>query len=388
MDGNKICLIVVILLVSSLLCHHQSLALDLSTYQTASFVNPLSSSVFTHFVTHNETGAVYIGASDALYQLGEDFMRQLSVDTQVSECEGDTILTCPNYNKILLIDYTNDRLITCGSENMHISQNIRGTCNTRNLTNIDIVWESAQPVVSSGMLSTEAIIAPGPEGLALYVVNTYDTSSPEISRENLVFPLSRRSLKNNELFRLDEIDAYTKLDDNIYMLKSFLINYLSVFTLESFVYFVTHQRQEDTPDFISKISRVCQDEEDLNSFTEITLQCQVEDGDVVYNLIQAAHVGLAGPDLASSLGIIDGTDVFYGVFAKSEDDSVPSMRSVPSMQSALCIFKLDDIETALFDAVAGCLGRNNLDESDANRHQVNYLNGGRETASCQGLGVS
>ena len=371
MAANMFCIVPILLVVV-----HATCGLDLGVYQTAQFTNPVSSSEFTKFTRHNETGTIYLGASDALFQLGSDFVRTQSVDTSIGECE-DNVVSCPNYNKILVIDYTNNRLITCGSENYH--EGAVGTCNLRDINDISTVLHTDNNnVVTPGLLTTEAIIAPGPNSEYLYVATTYH------ERNGNPYLISRRLLMGGASVKL-AANHYTSLHTSNVDYVTLTINFIYTFLIYDFTYFVTHQRQEESGDFISKISRVCHGDSNnyLNSFTEITLECQGQDG-TIYNLIQAAHVGPAGPDLAASMGISNGTDVFYGVFAKSED----AVDSVPSMQSALCVFKMEDIEAALFEAVAGCFGRNSGNNPEiANRHQVHYLSGVNED-SCRGLDVS
>ena len=90
---------------------------------------------------------------------------------------------------------------------------------------------------------------------------------------------------------------------------------------------------------------------EFKSYSEITLECQGASSSSKYNLIQAAYVGPAGADLASSLGLSAGDDVFYGVFAKNQGVD----GNVPSSQSALCIYRLEDIEERFIDGIFGCL---------------------------------
>ncbi|XP_072026114.1 plexin-A4-like [Amphiura filiformis] len=349
MDTHK-CLLISTTLTLLILCKHLTIGLDLSAYESAAFsINP--SSELTHFVTHNETGIVYIGASDALYQLGEDFVRQERADT-AAQCE-DSAQTCPNYNKILLIDYAHNRLITCGSEN-------QGTCQTRDLSNVNtVLYESNHPVVASGKLTTEAIIAPGPRngGVdALYVSATLD----ETRRTN-VLPLTRRELNINDLFRTER-DGSLQFSTGVSGI-DLAFNYAEVFNWKEFTYFATSQILDISSDdsifgpherdtYVSKINHICHNNIALeNSYADILIECSSEGNH--YNLIQAAYVGPAGPSLATSLGLNAGDDVFYGVFA--ENEGAPLSSNIPSSKSALCVFKLQDIEEAFLDAVFGCL---------------------------------
>ena len=350
-----------VVLVMMFAALHPVCALDLSDYQTASYKNTRTSSAFNHFVSYNQS--VYVGAIDALYHLGEDFSRQQIVDTTL-ECEAG-IAECPNYNKILLIDKRNDRLITCGSKD--------GFCETRNLDAIEEVYhQGSDPVVSPGTSTTEAIIAPGAySDDAMYVAATY-------IRERYgdgLYPITRRDLTSSIFNTENQLTISYRI---LSQFEFFIINYITSFTLDDFSYFVQSQIQdykgiETEQIYVSKISRVCHNDEQFRSYAEILLGCQGQDSSDNYNLIQAAHIGPAGRDLAVSLGLNETDNVFYGVFAKNQGQE----GDTPSNQSALCIFKLSDIDDTFIGAIAGCLR--------SGKYGLNYLSG----EDCeQSLGVS
>ena len=346
-------------------------ALDLSDYQTASFRNTRASSAFNHFVSYKQS--VYVGAIDALYQLEEDFTWKQTVSTAL-ECE-EELAECPNHNKILLIDKKNDRLITCGSKD--------GLCETRNLADIsNDVDKGNDLVVPSGTLTTEAIVAPGPlndKADVLYVAATCDVVRDDVSIG--VFPLTRRALITS-IFTTEEFIRI------IPQISAFfpIINYVSSFTLDEFSYFVQSQVQDyeglrgsDTRNiYVSKISHVCHNDGNsyLDSYAEILLKCQGQGSSDDYNLVQAAYVGQTGRDLATSLGLNETVDVLYGVFAKSQTQE----GDVPSNQSALCIFKISDIEDAFVNAITGCL-------RNGNNYGLDYLEGS-DCPGLRSLGVS
>ena len=355
MDGHKYLYVGSVLSIL-VLCKHVVTGLELSAYETASFsINPPLE--FTHFTSDNETGTVYVGASDALYQLRENFVRQKSVSTALEQCDENEV-DCPNYNKILLIDYAHNRLITCGSEN-------QGTCQTRNLTNIVTVLEESNiAVVPPGKLTTEAIIGPGPENKnVLYVSATYD----EDRYNDGVTPLQRRSLDSSIIF---SSEASILLNRQAFGNLEFIINYAEVFHLNDYTYFLTSQildsNTEERTTYVTKLNRICQQAGELSdSYAEIVLSCGTGNQ---YNLIQAAYVGPAGLSLAESSGLSDGDDILYGVFAESEGELTSP--DVPSSQSALCVFKLQDIEEAFIDVIHGCL-------SQGGDYQVDYIPGSR-----------
>ena len=354
--------------LAAVLNWHMFVGLDLSDYKAASFKNSRPSSAFNHFVSYNQN--VYVGATDALYRLGEDFSRQQTVDT-AGECE-EGEAECPNYNKILLVYKGDNILVTCGS--------VDRLCQARNLTDIvEVLLESKQLVVSPGTLTTEATIAPGPfSDDVLYVANTYDRISHHmddylVSRRNVI-PRLDNDKETFIFFLEDGIQIASTITSNSDI--DFTINYKRSFTLDEYSYFVQSQIQDfeeigSKEIYVSKISRVCHNDEDLDAYSEILLRCQGQDSSDNYNLVQAAHVGPAGRDLAMSLGLNETDDVLYGVFAKSQTQE----GDVPSNQSALCIFRISNIEDTFISAISGCL-------QNGKGYKLAYLEGN----NCPGFG--
>ncbi|XP_072046064.1 plexin-A4-like [Amphiura filiformis] len=370
--SSRVLVSILVILLHSYLSH----GLELQDYQTLSFSNPNQSLEFTRIAVHNETGSIYIGGADKLYRLSADFEPQESVDTDVS-CGEDS---CPlNYNKILLVDDRRSMLVTCGSESIGANSGAdrKGTCQIRSLNSIATpLRDDDSVVVASGKLSTEAVIAPGPENGGvdtLYVAATYDEN-----RYGDVKPMSRRSYaasQASDLIFNTERYATILLDLAKYPATPFLINYVYGFVNEHkassshYTYFVTSQRPDFTTrqdkTYVSKINRVCQNF-DFRSHAEITLGCQGASptNKYMYNLVQAAYVGPAGADLAATLGLNAGDDVMYGVFAKNQGED----GNIPSNKSALCIFKLEDIGEKFIDGIHGCL-------REAGDYRLRYLAG-------------
>ncbi|XP_072025086.1 plexin-A2-like [Amphiura filiformis] len=367
---------ILITLLHSYLPH----GLELPDYQTLLFSNPSRNLEFTRLAIHNETGNVYIGGADRLYRLSADFMRLETVEPSAVECDEDE---CPlNYNKVLLVDYSLNMLVTCGSESIQKDSEAStgGACQTRALDNIAIpLRDDDSVVVVPGKLSTEAVIAPGPDNggvNTLYVAATYDEG-----RYTDVKPVSRRTYAASEttdiIFNVER-DATLLLDTAKFPSAPFLIDYVYGFVNEHkptsthYTHFVTSQLQDFTSledkVYVSKINRVCHGF-DFQAYAEITLECQGATPTNKYNLVQAAYVGPAGADLAASLNLNAGDNVLYGVFAKNTGVD----GNIPSNQSALCIFKLDVIEDTFINGILGCL-------QEAGDYGLNYL---RQT-SCLG----
>lgn len=142
-----------------------------SNHVVATFVDPLgdNTTVNNHLVVHKETGILYVGAVNRIYQLDPN-LRLLAFNKtgpyeDSLECSG--FRECPmktkvqltnNVNKALVVDYSRAKLIACGSL-------YQGICWILGLDNVstsesDVIGE---PIAANNeTASTVAFIAPGP----------------------------------------------------------------------------------------------------------------------------------------------------------------------------------------------------------------------------------
>uniref|UniRef100_A0A803XY63 Sema domain-containing protein n=1 Tax=Meleagris gallopavo TaxID=9103 RepID=A0A803XY63_MELGA len=91
----------------------------------------------THLVVHNKTGEVYVGAVNRIYKLSNNLtLLRTHVTGPVEDNEKcyppPSVQSCPhglvttnNVNKLLLVDYSGNRLIACGSASQGICQFLR-----------------------------------------------------------------------------------------------------------------------------------------------------------------------------------------------------------------------------------------------------------------------
>ncbi|XP_038069442.1 plexin-B-like [Patiria miniata] len=345
---------------------------DLSDYELASFDNPdildktqRRASKFNH-LTLSDHGDVYVGAVNWLYRLDGSLEEIQNVST-CNDSRSDSVMPCQltnNYNKILVVDSTRpNSLITCGGV-------YDGICQLRQLQDIrNVMMESVPYVAGFEGATTVGLVAPGEDGQKmLYVVVTY---TGENTFSSFPFPaISRRDLRKIPLlsasFERDSVSFSSTAET-----ASFRIRYVLGLVHGIFTYFVASQSEDmNSNRFVSKISRVCQGGPNLDAYTEITLQCSGSDGSV-YSLVQAAHFGPAGPDLATSLGLHADEQVLYAVFAKNQ--GAPGTSDVPIDQSALCVYTMTDILAAFREAVRGCIQDGNNNDNGPNK--IDYLEG-------------
>ncbi|XP_017783638.1 PREDICTED: plexin A3 [Nicrophorus vespilloides] len=321
---------------------------------------------FNHLVVDTNTGRVYIGAVNRLYQFSPDLDLVISAVTgpelDADECSALECTTAvnkkltDNVNKALVIDYTTSRLITCGSL-------FQGICSVRNLNNIsdsdpsDVREIREAVVANNATASTVAFIAPGPPNppvtMVMYVGVTFTLGSPYRSE---VPAVSSRSLEKDKMFTIAQtaVTTGTRMFVNSLARERYPINYVYGFSSEGFSYFLTTQMKHTSSSvWISKLVRVCHDDQNYYSYTEIPIDCMSEGGRK-YNLVQAAYMGKAGSDLASDIGITPQEDVLFAVF--SEGDRTQANK--PKDLSALCVYSLKNIRRKFMMNIKHCFSGN------------------------------
>ncbi|XP_002738917.1 plexin-A4-like, partial [Saccoglossus kowalevskii] len=310
----------------------------------------LYSFVFNHMTVHNITGDIYIGGVDYIYRLDEDLQLIYNITTKPDD-------GTDNYNKVLSINYDDNNLVTCGSDNGH--------CQIRNLGDLSVLGDSnvyvAAPTVED---STVGFVAPGYDDKPMLYVGTSRRGYTNYGGE----VVSGRKLKDNLFSTVVQHNSETAVNiDNAFLSGPGFLKYITGFGYEGFSYFLTVQKfgMSDNP-YISRIVRVCQERNDYHydSYTEVTLQCNGHD-DVSYNLLQAAHVMRPASDLATSLSLEDGEQVLFAVFARGETPQ----DLIPLQQSTVCMYKMSEIQQAFTNAISGCINQG------GDEYELEYISG-------------
>lgn len=314
---------------------------------------------FTHMVVDPQTGKVYVGATNWLYQFNSNLGLESSVQTGPVEdnigcfptdCTGQ-LFSLTNINKVLVIDQDSRLLIVCGSVQ-------QGSCRRHHLDNISN-YENLVPVpvaANDENSSTFAFIGParyaGYPSRVLYVATTNSRLGPY---RDMVPAICSRSLDEHQLFRVIEhsFSSTARIDISSQLRDYYLVQYVYGFHSGDFIYFATLQRKSylralEEWGYITRLSRVCVSDAGYNTYTEVTLQCLGPDG-TDYNLLQDASLVRAGSDLAADLHIEPGTDVLVGVFAVSKDHTY-----LTSPNSAICVYSLADIEQRFTENIHMC----------------------------------
>ncbi|CAL8366964.1 unnamed protein product [Lota lota] len=328
---------------------------------------------FNHLTVHQNTGALYIGAVNRVYKLSGNLTLLVSHDTGpeddnkacyppliVQPCSEPLVAT-NNVNKLLLVDYSQNRLLACGSL-------YQGVCKLLRLDDLFILVEPSHKkehylssVNQTGTMYGVIVPSPGQDA-TLYVgaaVGGKQDYFPTISSRKLPRDPESSAMLDYEL-HTDFVSSLIKIpSDTLALVAHFDIHYVYGFASGGFVYFLTVQ--PETPGngmssgaaaagdlfYTSRIVRLCKDDRKFHSYVSLPAGCVK--GGVEYRLLQAAYLGKPGRVLAAALNVSAQDDVLFAVFAKGQKQ----FRRPPD-DSALCVFSIRDINARIKARLQSC----------------------------------
>uniref|UniRef100_A0A8C1LP40 Plexin A4 n=1 Tax=Cyprinus carpio TaxID=7962 RepID=A0A8C1LP40_CYPCA len=350
-------------------------------YSTFQVENP--EWTFNHLAVDHRNGNVYLGAVNRIYKLSPGLDVQVSHQTGPDEdnrncypprivqpCSEPLTLT-NNVNKMLLMDYRENRLLACGSL-------YQGICK---LLRLDDLFKLGEPFHKK----EHYLSGVNESGSVFGVIVSYGDASPDklfvataVDGRPEYFPTisSRKLTRNSEedgmfayVFHDEFVASMIKIpSDTFTVVPDFDIYYIYGFSSGNFVYFLTLQPEMGGGPttgsssagreqvYTSKLVRLCKDDTAFNSYVEVPLGCVK--GGVEYRLLQAAYLSKAGTILARSLGIGPDDDILYAVFSKGQKRRPKES----SQESALCVFTLKEINERIKDRLQSCYkGEGTLD---------------------------
>ncbi|XP_078596054.1 hepatocyte growth factor receptor-like [Branchiostoma floridae x Branchiostoma japonicum] len=315
-----------------------------------------------HLSVDNNSGRVYLGATNILYQLSADLELQKTYKSGpvwdsprcgpfAQHCREGKVLS-DNENKVLLVDESLGVLLACGSV-------LQGTCSVHPLDNIAsgqyvLNDEDRATYVASGE-SAVAFFAPGHDGAqSLYVGAEYEPDKPT---EFSIPAVSTRTLshtteyKFNFALQTQHQRSYISVNSNY--AADYRIKYVDGFSHDGFSYFLTVQKTSvDSQSYHSRLVRVCQNDRAYFSYTELPITCYGHD-EKPYGIIQAAALHKPGGNLTWVYpGMTTTDEVLFAVFAESESEDSP----VPKNGSVLCTFPMSDVRAHFQDGIQSCYG--------------------------------
>ncbi|NWS74772.1 PLXA2 protein, partial [Crotophaga sulcirostris] len=333
---------------------------------------------FNHLTVHQGTGAVYVGAINRVYKLSGNLTILVAHKTGPEEdnkscypplivqpCSEILTLT-NNVNKLLIIDYSENRLLACGSL-------YQGVCKLLRLDDLFILVEPSHKkehylssVNKTGTMYGVIVRSEGEDG-KLFIGTAVDGKQdyfPTLSSRKLPRDPESSAMLDYELHS-DFVSSLIKIpSDTLALVSHFDIFYIYGFASGNFVYFLTVQ--PETPEgvsinsasdlfYTSRIVRLCKDDPKFHSYVSLPFGCVK--GDVEYRLLQAAYLSKPGDVLARSLNITAQEDVLFAIFSKGQ-----KQYHQPPDDSALCVFPIRTINAQIKDRLQSCYqGEGNLE---------------------------
>ena len=299
---------------------------QISSYLKAVF-KPESGVRLNHFLVSDASGTeyVYLAGVDTVFQLDVHFTQVQSENTS-DDCD-----TVDNDNKVLVVApppfY---RLILC--------RGCDGYCEFRFLHDVSrdrIFNQERSQIAVNQDLSNVGIFSEGADRkLYLFVAASWTQNGVRSLPLSLI---SQRSLENAETpFVAERHTAKAKST----------VMFLQGFVWKDFIFFLVHEFGGDALVRSSKLGRLCSKTTDNNlaAYSEIPLTCGP------YGMIKAAHIG--------------SDEVLYAVFTDGAN-------------SALCSYKMTDVQDKFVDATCGCSADlSHAPECHLLGKTIDYINGG------------
>ncbi|XP_053321485.1 plexin-B2 [Spea bombifrons] len=302
-----------------------------------------SDNELNHLTVNKNTGTVYVGAINRLYQLSEALQLQINDTTgprldkitctpPIDAIQCPNAILTPNYNKLLLLDVPNERIVVCGSI-------FKGICSLRSMDNISkvISYDDSRGEKSFVASISEKITTVG-------LVANMSENGPRVlfvgkgngQHDNGII-ISTRILDEHD----DKGPFETFMDSATFKSVSISINvqqFVTAFEDDNFVYFISTRVDKNSNENITLISRLCKNDFNYYSYIEMDLQCKDKEG-VIYNVCHSVFITTPGEELAQSVfKPSGGGKVLFGVFSKVIQDKE---------KTALCMFSLKDINAKL-----------------------------------------
>uniref|UniRef100_A0A8C7RVQ9 Sema domain-containing protein n=1 Tax=Oncorhynchus mykiss TaxID=8022 RepID=A0A8C7RVQ9_ONCMY len=285
-----------------------------------------SDTLINNVVQDPITSRLYVGTVNALYQLDQSLHPEAHTRTgpeldnrqctpPVTSCE--EAVETDNHNKLLLIHPSKDTLIVCGSL-------YRGICSLRNLSNVE------QLLYFSDTKGEKSYVASAEESVSVVGVMSYyfkDKGNFTVAKgygsHDSTKLISTRILQvHSDWVLFESIIEASAVQSNPFTLR-YLHDFRHVFKDEGFVYFLfsrTLGAQDSGTKNFTFISRMCENDHNYYSYTELQLNCSAGNK---YNKVQA---------------------VVFVVFS-SDDDST---------SSAVCMYPLRAINQRLVEIIGAC----------------------------------
>lgn len=343
-------------------------------------------SQFTHLAYDKQRSILYAGATNRIIQFNINLSvlsqsitgpKQDSLQCHAGGCPPDIdTLETQNHNKVLIVNYIGNRLISCGSI-------FQGSCEMYNLTTFP---ESPKliPVALAANdenSSTYAFIGPskysqwGKEDI-LYVGTTFTNLGSDYRHD--VPAISSRKLDDLNYAEYSIIQSNLNID--VQYRDNFLVDYIYGFNNSEYSYFALVQKKShlaaEENGYITRLGRICVNDPNYDSYTEVTIQCLTSTKPSIdYNILRDAKITVAGYRLAQQLNIKKDDYILIAVFSPSKD-----ITNDPQSKSAMCIYSLKEIEEIFNENIHKCFNGSIKDRN------LGYISGAINDGKCPDVG--
>ncbi|XP_055504026.1 macrophage-stimulating protein receptor [Leucoraja erinacea] len=322
-----------------------------------------------NIVMHSEYPGIYIAVRNRIYSLNFSLQKDYELQTgPVGSPECEICKLCntnwessidmeDNDNVLLMFDSYDPVLFICGSSQ-------HGICYRHNIQNRNENLCLFKPENNRAEFCPDCIASP--LGTQVVVHEERFTSYLFIGatvNSTIAKSYSPNSVSIKRLFGSLDGFELTAQDHSLTVMDEFLdtypIEYIYSFRSDEYIYFLTVQKESiESNNYHTRIVQLKAGEYEVRNYREIVLECQYEtrrrkrtlgDGDILYNVLQAAYLAKPGPDLATELDVSMQDDVLFGVFVESEPNSRTLRR-----KSALCTFPVKAIAEIIENRMAAC----------------------------------
>ncbi|XP_069501478.1 plexin-B3 isoform X1 [Ambystoma mexicanum] len=318
-----------------------------------------SDTTFNHLAQDGETGFLYVGAVDFLFQLSSDLELTANAQTGPQDDSPDCLpfkdkKDCPqahetnNANKVLVVNKRGHELITCG-------QVFQGICEKRSLESVaNVLYQTVDPgdnqfvAANDAQVTTVALASNTTDGRELLFVGRGMTAK----LSGGIPPITVRQLNRQPFFSNEGLGKLVVSDFSDYN-----NHFMGIFHHAGHVYFLFFRRGPKAQlEYASYVARVCDQDVPLYSYVEVQLVCRDESGKN-YNLAQAAHLEAQAEENAT----------LFVVFAAG-------LASTPTatQETALCAFSLKEVNARLERARALCYTKAGRNERQVEEAAIEY----------------
>ncbi|KAL1275744.1 hypothetical protein QQF64_035367, partial [Cirrhinus molitorella] len=317
----------------------------------------LSDTIINNVVQDPQTGRIYLGAINNIYQLDYDLKKESSAVTGPKndnpQCTPPITAQCndakemDNINKLLLIDSANGTLIVCGSL-------FRGICSLVNLNSVD------EQRYYSDTKGEKTYVASTEESVAVVGVISYFKDANTNANLNVFLVgkgygsydssklISTRLLREHGEMDIFENIVEASTVQAVPFIQRYLHDFRHAFKHNGYIYFLFSRTTGNSDSRkLTFIARLCENDHHYYSYTELQLNCSVsaEQQENKHNKVQAAYLAKPGGDLAEAITPSNPNDkVLFAVFSSDEDGG----------GSALCMYPLSSINARLEEVIESC----------------------------------